>query len=151
MISENQKPFSESRLRVRYAETDQMGVVYHANYFVWFEVGRVDLLRQLGFNYKDMESQDGCRIAVADARCRYKSPALYDDQILVRTHIRRVRSSMVQFGYKVLRETDSQLLAEGETTHIVTDADLKVTNMPEKYVQAFRAAVERSRVLQGKE
>jgi len=151
VTSENLKPFSESRLRVRYAETDQMGVVYHANYFVWFEVGRVDLLRQLGFNYRDMEIQDGCRIAVADARCRYKSPALYDDQILVRTHIRNVRSSMVHFGYEVLRETDGTLLAEGETTHIVTDEGMKVANMPDKYLQAFRAAIDRNRAPGGKE
>jgi len=148
LTSNNQKPCSESRLRVRYAETDQMGVVYHANYFVWFEVGRVDLLRRLGFNYKDMEAQDGCRIAVADARCRYKSPAFYDDQILVRTHIRNVRSSMIHFGYEVLRETDGALLAEGETTHIVTDAKMRIISMPDKYLQAFRAAIDKSRLLQ---
>ena len=79
---------SETRMRVRYAETDQMGVVYHANYFVWFEVGRVELLRQLGFSYRDMEQNDGCGIAVVDARCRYKAPARYDDEVIVRTHLK---------------------------------------------------------------
>src|SRR5437660_9613798 len=94
---------SESKLRVRYAETDQMGVAYHANYFIWFEVGRVDLLRQLGFSYREMESQDGCFIAVVDARCRYKAPARYDDTIMVRTYLRHVRESMIHFGYEVRR------------------------------------------------
>jgi len=112
---------SEVRLRVRYAETDQMGVVYHANYFIWFEVGRVELLRQLGFSYRDMEQNDGCFIAVVDARCRYKAPARYDDEVLVRTHLKNVRESLVHFGYELVRVRDSVLLAEGETTHIVTD------------------------------
>ena len=82
---------SESRVRVRYAETDQMGVVYHSNFFIWFEIGRVELLRQMGFTYKEMEARDGCYIAVVDARCRYKSPARYDDEILIRTHLKNVR------------------------------------------------------------
>src|ERR1700748_3590534 len=82
---------NESRIRVRYAETDQMGIVYHANHFIWFEVGRVELLRQLGFSYKDMEQQDNCFIAVVDARCRYKSPAIYDDEIIVRTWLKNIR------------------------------------------------------------
>src|SRR5205085_8277879 len=118
--------FCEVRLRVRYAETDQMGVVYHANYFVWFEVGRVELLRQLGFSYRDMEQDDGCFIAVVDARCRYKAPARYDDEVIVRTHLKNVRESLVHFGYELLRAADGSLLAEGETTHIVTDSEMKV-------------------------
>ncbi|MCU1305348.1 MAG: 4-hydroxybenzoyl-CoA thioesterase, partial [Acidobacteriaceae bacterium] len=115
----------ETRLRVRYAETDQMGVVYHANYFVWFEVGRVELLRQLGFSYRDMEQNDQCFIAVVDARCRYKAPARYDDEIVVRTRLKNVRESLVHFGYELLRAGDGMLLAEGETTHIVTDSQMK--------------------------
>ena len=133
----------ESRLRVRYAETDQMGVVYHANHFIWFEVGRVELLRQLGFSYRDMEEQDKCFIAVVDARCRYKAPAHYDDEIIVRTHLKGVRESVIHFGYELLRPDDGTLLAEGETTHIVTDAGMKMTPLPEKYMKAFRAAVGR--------
>ena len=80
-------------IRVRYAETDQMGVVYHSNHFIWFEVGRVELLRQLGFTYKDMEREDGCFIAVVDARCRYKAPVHYDDEIIVRTYLKHVRET----------------------------------------------------------
>src|ERR1700736_3420988 len=79
---------NETRLRVRYAETDKMGVVYHANHFIWFEIGRVEFLRQLGFSYRDMEEKDRCFIAVVDARCRYKAPARYDDEITVRTHLK---------------------------------------------------------------
>src|SRR6478672_11502883 len=105
---------NETRIRVRYAETDQMGVVYHANHFVWFEVGRVEFLRQLGFSYKDMELQDGCHIAVVEARCRYKAPARYDDEVIVRTQLKNVRESMVHFGYELVRANDELLLAEGE-------------------------------------
>jgi len=130
----------EVKLRVRYAETDQMGVVYHANHFVWFEVGRVEFLRQLGFSYRDMEANDACFIAVVDARCRYKAPAKYDDEVIVRTHLKNVRESLVHFGYELVRASDGVLLAEGETTHIVTDAEMKVRAIPEKYMAAFRTA-----------
>lgn len=135
---------NEARVRVRYAETDKMGVVYHANYLIWFEVGRVEFLRRLGFTYKDMEASDGCFIAVVDARCRYKSPARYDDAILVRTRLRNVRESLIQFGYEVIRESDGTLLAEGETTHIVTNAQLTRSALPLKYLEAFQSAVEPS-------
>jgi acyl-CoA thioester hydrolase len=140
----NHRPvISESRLRVRYAETDQMGVVYHSNHFIWFEIGRVELLRQLGFSYRDMEQSDGCFIAVVDARCRYKAPARYDDEVIVRTYLKNVRESVVHFGYELVRADDGQLLAEGETTHIVTDAEMKITPLPEKYRRVFREAVGR--------
>jgi acyl-CoA thioester hydrolase len=134
----------EARLRVRYAETDQMGVVYHSNYIIWFEVGRVELLRQLGFTYKEMESQDQCRIAVADVKCRFKSPAMYDDEILIRTHLKNVRESLIHFGYEILRATDRTLLAEGETTHIVVGHDMQRKALPEKYLVPFKKAVGRS-------
>ena len=133
----------ETRVRVRYAETDQMGVVYHANHFVWFEVGRVELLRQAGFSYREMEINDGCYIAVVDARCRYKAPARYDDEVIVRTFLRNVRESVIHFGYDLVRAGDNVLLAEGETTHIVTNAQLKTTVLPEKYMKAFRELLAR--------
>jgi acyl-CoA thioester hydrolase len=125
---------------VRYAETDQMGVVYHSNHFIWFEIGRVELLRQLGFSYKDMEATDNCFIAVVDARCRYKAPARYDDEIVVRTHLKNVRESVIHFGYELVRASDGELLAEGETTHIVADSQMKKTSIPEKYMSVFRVA-----------
>ncbi len=131
----------ETRLRVRYVETDQMGVVYHSNFLIWFEVGRVEAMRELGFNYKDMERQHGCYIAVVDARCRYKSPAFYDDDILVRTRIRNVRGSLIHFGYQIVRAADGTPLAEGETTHIVTDKKMQKREMPEEYHKALVACV----------
>ena len=134
----------EVRLRVRYAETDQMGVVYHANHFIWFEVGRVEFLRQMGLSYREMEKDDECFIAVVDARCRYKSPAHYDDEVIVRTHLKNVRESLVHFGYELVRAGDGVLLAEGETTHIVTDANMKTRAIPEKYANAFREAMANS-------
>src|SRR5487761_2205986 len=88
---------NETRIRVRYAETDQMGVVYHANYLVWFEVGRVEFIRQLGMDYKSMEQEDGAMIAVAEATARYKAPARYDDELIVRTSLAGVRGSIVRF------------------------------------------------------
>ncbi len=134
----------ETTLRVRYAETDQMGVVYHSNYFVWFEVGRVELLRQLGFTYKEMEKQDDCVIAVVDARCRYKSPARYDDELVVRTHLKNIRESMIHFGYQVLRPADNSVLAEGETTHIVVNSEMQIRPLPQKYLRVFREAAGRT-------
>jgi acyl-CoA thioester hydrolase len=134
---------SETRIRVRYAETDQMGVVYHANHFIWFEVGRVELLRRLGFSYKDMEQNDNCFIAVVDARCRYKMPARYDDEIIVRTWLKNIRESLIHFGYELVRAEDGAILAEGETTHIVADAQMQKTTLPEKYMKRFREAAGR--------
>jgi acyl-CoA thioester hydrolase len=139
--SNQSQAVNETRLRVRYAETDQMGVVYHSNHFVWFEVGRVELLRQLGFSYRDMESKDGRFIAVAEAKCRYRAPVRYDEEVLVRTELLNVRDSVVHFGYELRRAADGVLLADGETTHIVTDADMKIAVLPEKYLSVFRAAV----------
>jgi acyl-CoA thioester hydrolase len=130
----------ETKLRVRYAETDQMGVVYHSNYIIWFEVGRVEMLRQLGFTYREMEKQDGTHIAVVDVRCRFKSPALYDDLVTVRTRLMNVRDSLLHFGYEIRREADGALLAEGETVHLVVDADFKRMAIPEKYRQRFLQA-----------
>ena len=120
-----------------------MGVVYHSNYFIWFEVGRVELLRQIGCTYKEMEREDQCFIAVVDARCRFRAPARYDDEITVRTHLKNFRESLIHFAYEAVRESDGTLLAEGETTHIVADAQMRKTSIPEKYMAAFREAAGR--------
>jgi acyl-CoA thioester hydrolase len=141
MTSSNRQSINETRLRVRYAETDQMGVVYHANHFIWFEVGRVELLRQLGFSYREMESADNCFFAVAEAKCRYRAPVRYDEEVLVRTQLLNVRESVVHFGYELRRAEDGALLAEGETTHIVTNAEMKIAEIPDKYFKVFREAV----------
>jgi acyl-CoA thioester hydrolase len=134
---------NETHIRVRYAETDQMGVVYHSNHFIWFEVGRVELLRQLGCSYKQMENEDDCFIAVVDARCRYKAPVHYDDEVVVRTYLKHVREKVIHFGYELRRADGTQLLAEGETIHIVANAQMKPRALPEKYLSVFRAAVGR--------
>ena len=131
----------EVKLRVRYAETDQMGVVYHSNFLIWFEIGRVELMRQLGFRYRDMEQQDNCHIPVAALHVRYKEPAYYDDEIVLRTRLKHVHRALLRFHYEVLRAGDQVLLAEGETTHLVVDDKLKRRSLPEKYVASFKKSV----------
>ena len=141
MNSTNHQEVNETRLRVRYAETDQMGVVYHSNHLIWFEVGRVELMRQMGFSYCDMERQDGRFIAVAEAKCRYCAPVRYDEEVVVRTRLKNVRKSVVVFGYELVRADNGALLAQGETTHIVTDLEMRVAALPEKYLKVFRSAL----------
>ena len=141
-LSNGRQTFNETRIRVRYAETDQMGVVYHSNHFIWFEVGRVELLRQLGFSYKEMETEDDCFIAVVEARCRYKAPVHYDDVVVVRTYLKQVHEKVIHFGYELMSAEGGALLAEGETTHIVANTQMKPRRLPEKYMKVFRAAVE---------
>jgi len=128
---------AKAQVRVRYAETDQMGVVYHANYLVWFEVGRVELIRQMGLSYKQMEAEEDCMIAVVEATARYRSPARYDDELVIETRLKAARSSVIKFGYKVLRVADGALLCEGQTVHVVVDREMKKTRMPEKYAERF--------------
>ncbi len=127
----------EAQVRVRYAETDQMGVVYHANYLVWFEVGRAELMRALGMEYKDLE-REGCGIAVVEAMCKYRAPAKYDDELKVRTRVIGARGPVVRFGYEVVRVADGVTLCTGYTVHVVVGADMKKRTMPEKYAERFR-------------
>jgi acyl-CoA thioester hydrolase len=110
-----------------------MGVVYYANYLVWFEIGRTDYCRQHGFAYRDMEGEDGLYIAVAEARCRYKAPARYDDEIEVRTCLRALRKRVLVFGYEIYRPASDEMLAEGETVHVIIDRDGRPRALPEKY------------------
>jgi acyl-CoA thioester hydrolase len=134
-------------LRVRYAETDQMGVVYYANYFVWFEIGRVEFLRQLGFDYKRMETVDDCVLPVVDARCRYKAPARYDDVLLLETRLIAMRSAVLKFAYRLVRsesaEAPAQSLAEGETTHVIVDRHFQKKALPQQYLTVLRANLAR--------
>ena len=134
-------PWTSTRLRVRYAETDQMGVVYYANYLIWFEIGRTDFCREHGFAYRDMEEQDGLYITVAETRCRYKAPARYDDEILVRTRLQAVRKRVLVFDYEIHRPLTDELLAEGETVHVVTDHDGRPRSLPDKYRDLLSAGV----------
>jgi len=144
MIMSNELPgaWTSTQLRVRYAETDQMGVVYHANYLVWFEIGRTDFCRAQGFAYREMEEHDGLFIMVAEAKCRYKAPARYDDEIRVLTRLRDVRKRVLVFGYEVYRTPDEELLAEGETVHVITDREGRPRVLPEKYRDLFLAGIQ---------
>ncbi len=125
--------YHDAKLRVRYAETDQMGVVYHSNFFVWFEVGRVELMRSLGVEYKKMEREDDCHIVVADVHCRYHHPARYDEEVRIRTRIAESRNRLVKFVYEVFRDADNTLLATGHTTHVICGGNGRPKMLPEKY------------------
>ena len=122
----------ESEIRVRYAETDKMGIVHHANYLIWFEAGRSDICRARGFSYKEMED-DHSLIVVAETYVRYKSPSFYDDHLIIRTQVAEVRSRSIRFVYEIFRPSDDTLIAEGETLHLSTGTDRKVKLIPERY------------------
>ncbi|MBZ4686720.1 MAG: acyl-CoA thioester hydrolase, YbgC/YbaW family [Clostridiales bacterium] len=111
---------ARTEIRVRYAETDKMGVVYHSNYFVWMEIGRTELFRKMGLPYKVIEEK-GIIFPVVEAFCRYKKSALYDDEIVIETVLKHYSAAKVVLDYKIIRKKDEVLLAEGETVHgIVT-------------------------------
>jgi len=129
----------ETLLRVRYAETDKMGIVYYANYLVWFEIGRTEFCRARGFSYRDMEENEDAFLVVAESYCRYKAAAFYDDELLVRTHITEMRKRSLRFGYEIVRASDGQIIAEGETGHVVTDASGRVRSFPDGYAQRLLA------------
>ena len=130
----------ETVVRVRYSETDKMGVVYHANYLIWFEIGRTEFCRARGFSYRDMEENEQAFLVVAESYCRYKAPAYYDDELLIRTHITELRRRSLRFGYEVMRLSDGQIIAEGETGHVVTDGQGRVRSFPAGYSQLLSAA-----------
>jgi len=117
-------------LRVNYSETDQMGVVYHANYLVWFDRARTEHLRTTGYTYREMEAE-GVYLAVTEARLRFRRPALYDDLVRVRCWVRDLASRRVTFGYAVERAASGELLATGETSLMALDRDRNPTRIPE--------------------
>jgi acyl-CoA thioester hydrolase len=121
----------ETFLRVRYAETDQMGVVHHANYFVWMEMGRVELVRARGVNYKQLEESEGLFLSVVECQCRYVYPARYDDEILVKTEVTRSNPRMVEFSYEIC--SPSRVLATGTTRHIRLNREMRPAKLPERY------------------
>ena len=129
---------TSSRIRVRYAETDQMGVVYYANYLVWFEVARTDLLRSAGWSYLEMEA-DGYSLPVVEAHCAYRRPARYDDQLDIVTDGQLLSPVRVRFDYRVLRAADAAVLADGYTVHASLGARGKPRRLPEAVVRIFPA------------
>jgi acyl-CoA thioester hydrolase len=129
-------PNSISKVRVRYAETDKMGIVYYANYLVWFEVGRTDLLRERGWSYREMEG-DGLSLPVVEAACTYRRPALYDDELEVRTTGVLLSPVRVRFDYEVVRPADAATVAEGHTVHASLDRSGRPARLPARARQVF--------------
>lgn len=120
-----------TEIKVRYAETDKMGIVYYANYLVWFEVGRTEYLLTEGLDYREVE-QEGLFMAVVEAHCVYRAPARYGDVVVVESWPSEVKNSSLKFNYKVVRKKDNMLLAQGYTTHVLIDKDVKPRKIPEK-------------------
>lgn len=133
-------PSHQTRVRVRYAETDQMGVVYYANYLVWMEVARVEFCKALGFRYRDMELEDGVLLAVIEAHCRYLHPARFDEEVIVETRIADANSRVVEFAYEMRLADTGRKLATGSTRHIFCNREMKRLRLPEKYRAAFGVA-----------
>jgi acyl-CoA thioester hydrolase len=129
-------PTSTSTLRVRYAETDKMGVVYYANYLVWFEVGRADLLRSLGWTYREMEVA-GISLPVIEAHCQYLRPARYDDEIEVKTEGRMLSPVRMEFEYQVIRTEDREIAAAGKTVHAAVDPTGRPCRLPARVREVF--------------
>src|SRR5579864_3733489 len=130
-------PSHQTRLRVRYAETDQMGVVYYANYLVWMEVARVEFCKALGFRYRDMEREDGVLLAVVEAQCRYRYPARFDDEVIVETSVAAAHSRAVEFHDEMRLADGSRRLATGSTRHIFCNREMEPARLPVKYRAMF--------------
>jgi len=128
---------SESRFRVRYAETDQMGMVYYANYLIWMEVGRSDFCRECGFSYTDLEREEQTFLTVVEANCRYLAPARYDDEVVVETRLTRVKNRVIEFTYRI--KSGPTLLADGKTVHVVIGTEGKPRSMPERYLELLKS------------
>lgn len=133
----------QCKIRVRYAETDQMGIVYHSNYFVWFEIGRTTLLREIGYSYKELEK---CNIMlpVVEVQCNYKEAAKYDDEIIIESRVEEIKGVRITFGYQLYRKSDGQLLATGKTTHAFVDKNLKPVNFKKKSPEIYGKLIEAS-------
>jgi acyl-CoA thioester hydrolase len=136
-ISRTMSEFIDHVVRVRYAETDKMSIVYYANYFIYFEIGRVEYLRQRGLDYHRMELEDDSFTVVAEAKCRYRRPARYDDPLRIRTRVTSVKSRVITFGYEILHDETKELLVTGETIHVVCNSKGRPKPLPEKYRQYF--------------
>ncbi len=129
--------FVDTAVGVRYAETDQMGVAHHANYLVWFELGRVAWCHARGFLYREMEQQDNRFMVVAEASCRFRSPARFEDEIVIRTAVASATDKVIRFLYEIRNKETGRLLATGETAHVVVDASLRPARLPDRYRPFF--------------
>ena len=131
----------DTEVRVRYAETDQMGIAYYANYLIWFEVGRGEFCRQRGFVYRDFERENEAHLAVAEAQCRYHSPARYDDLLIIRTRIEEFRKRTVRFEYEIVRKEDNARIATGWTLHVILDKKGKMKSFPQDYAHFLKPEI----------
>ena len=130
--------FKDTKVRVRYAETDRMGVAYYANYLIWFEVGRSEYCRQIGFSYAEMEQESNCVLVVTQAHCRYRRSVTYDDELTIRTWVKELRKRALVFAYLIQRSDDGRIIAEGETQHLVVDRSGKPISMPERFFRLMQ-------------
>lgn len=127
---------NETIIRVRYAETDQMGIVYHANYFTWFEIGRTEFFRELGMSYRNLEEQN-VLLPVIDVGCRYINASKYDDEIIIRTKLVKLKGVKLEYNYEIIRKEDNELLAEGYTIHAFVDKKLKPVNFRKSFKEIW--------------
>jgi acyl-CoA thioester hydrolase len=134
------RPTAEARIRVRYAETDQMGVVYYANYLVWMEVARMEWCRAFGIDYREMEREDGVALAVVEANCRYRSPARFDDEIAIKVWVEEANSRVATIQYEMRIAGDGRLVATGYTKHIFVGTTMQKARCPVRYRAAFGIA-----------
>lgn len=134
---------SRCEIRVRYQETDQMGVVYHGNYFTWFEIGRTAFLREMGYSYKDLEKEN-IMLPVVEAKCNYKEPAKYDDEIIIEAKVKELKGIRITFEYSIIRKADERLLATGTTTHAFVDTNLKPVNFKKTHGTMYEALANHS-------
>ncbi len=132
--------YCDTVVRVRYAETDNMGVVYYANYYIYFEIGRVEYMRNLGIIYRQMELEDDSFIAVVESKCRYSRPAHFDDPLRIRTRVTSVRRRTITFDYEILHDETGELIANGQTVHVVCDSNGRPKAMPQKYRQILNVS-----------
>src|SRR5512140_3753134 len=137
MRMDREPAFVDTRVEVRYAETDAMGVVYYANYLVWMEVGRGAWCRERGFSYREMETQDRLYLMVAEASCRYRAPARYEDTIRIRTAVADASDKVIRFAYEIRNDSTGRLLASGNSVHVVTDAEYRPARLPDRYRHYF--------------
>ncbi|NLM42778.1 MAG: acyl-CoA thioesterase [Clostridiales bacterium] len=127
----------KTTFRTRYGETDQMGIIYHPNYYIYFELGRTEFLREAGgMSYKEMEGL-GLMLPIIETRCKYKIPAKYDDELIVITKVKDITVARISFAYKLVRAEDDTILAEGETTSAFTDKEGKPINLKKKYPEIY--------------
>jgi acyl-CoA thioester hydrolase len=144
--SDAEVDFVETTVNVRYAETDKMGIVYYANYLVWFEVGRVAWCKARGFHYAEMESTDKRYLMVAEASCRYKAPAQFEEDIIVKTGLAKATDRTIHYRYEIRKKNTGQLLATGETTHVVADINFRPARLPDHYRKYFSLPPRRKRI-----